>query len=101
MRAPSDRRSDQPRYEEYAPPPDLARQVRCFWRIHAASAPPTPNRICPDGCADVLLTAGGSVRAVGTMRSAAVAPLAGRVDTLGVRFEPGEARAFFDVPLME
>ncbi len=101
MRAPSDPGSDQPRYEEYAPPLDLARQVRCFWRISAANAPPTPNRICPDGCADVLLTSDGRVRAVGTMRSAAVVPLAGRVDSLGVRFEPGEALAFFDVPLIE
>ena len=72
-----------PRYREYAPPADLAPYVRCLWRITADDAPLTPNRICPDGCADIVLIE-GTVRAVGTMRTAAVMPLAGRVDLMGV-----------------
>jgi AraC-like DNA-binding protein len=101
MRAPPDLSADRPRYHEYEPSPDLAQQVRCFWRITADEAPLTPNRICPDGCADIVLTGDGTVRAIGTMRTAAVVALSGRVDVLGVRFQPGAALAFFDVPLAE
>ena len=101
MRAPPDLAAARPRYREYAPSPDLAQQVRCFWRITADEAPFTPNRICPDGCADIILPGDGTVRAIGTMRTAAVVALSGRVDRLGVRFQPGEALAFFDVPLAE
>lgn len=101
MLAPPDPGAIGPTYREYAPPPDLAPYVRCLWRIAAANARPTPNRICPDGCADIVLGGDGSIRAIGTMRTAAVVPLVGRVDLMGVRFEPGEALAFFDVPLSE
>jgi AraC-like DNA-binding protein len=101
MRAPADLVAARPRYHEYPASPDLAQQIRCFWRITADAAPLTPNRICPDGCADIILTGDGIVRAIGTMRTAAVVALSGRVDVLGVRFQPGEALAFFDVPLAE
>ncbi|MGH7518361.1 MAG: helix-turn-helix domain-containing protein [Gemmatimonadales bacterium] len=33
MRALPDLAATRPRYREYAPSPDLAQQVRCFWRI--------------------------------------------------------------------
>jgi AraC-like DNA-binding protein len=92
---------ERPRYREYAPSADLDDVVRCFWRITATRARPTINRICPDGCADVVVTADGGVRAVGTMRTSAVMPLAGRVDVFGVRFHPGAAFRLFHVPLAE
>ncbi|HEX2450758.1 MAG TPA: helix-turn-helix domain-containing protein [Gemmatimonadales bacterium] len=90
---------DRPRYREYAPAPDLAHLVRCFWHITANNAPPTLNRICPDGCADIVVTGDGEARAIGTMRSPMLMTVAGRVDIFGVRFQPGEALAFFDLPL--
>jgi predicted enzyme related to lactoylglutathione lyase len=67
-----------PRYREFAPPPDLSPYVRCFWQIAASAAPPTPNRICPDGSADLVFT-GGRLCVVGTMRTAVVVPLSGAV----------------------
>jgi AraC-like DNA-binding protein len=90
-----------PHYREYAPSADLDEVVRCFWRITATHARPTINRICPDGCADVVVTADGGVRAVGTMRTSVVMPLAGRVDVFGVRLHPGAAFRLFGVPLAE
>ncbi len=100
MRAAADPEGTRPRYREYAPAPDLAGRVHCFWRIRADKAPLTPNRICPDGCAD-LVVSDGVVHAVGSMRTAVILPLTGRVDLFGVRFRPGEALPFFDVPLAE
>lgn len=61
------------------------------------------NRVLPDGCADVIidLIADPQPIVVGAMRTAAVFPLAGCVDLFGVRFRPGRALPFFDVPLSE
>ena len=87
---------ERPRYREYAPSADLDEVVRCFWRITATRARPTINRICPDGCADIVVTADGGVRAVGTMRTSMVMPLAGRVER-----DPGAALRLFHVPLAE
>ena len=62
-----------------------------------------PNRVLPDGCADVIAGIDGlpGPAAVGTMRTAAVYPLAGAVDLFGIRFHPGGALPFLGVPLGE
>ena len=64
-----------PTYGERAPPPALAPWVQCFWRIRGVAADATPNRVLPDGCADVIvdLSAAPFAFAVGPMRTASVA----------------------------
>ncbi len=62
-----------------------------------------PNRVLPDGCTDIILGVGdvaGPV-AVGTMSTAAIHQLTGRVDMLGVRFHPGCGLPFVGIPLGE
>lgn len=92
-----------PRYAELPPDPRLAPWVECYWSIRALDARGAPNRVLPDGCADVILGVEGSPRplVVGAMRSAAVYAMAGRVDLFGVRFRPGGALPFLGTPLME
>jgi AraC-like DNA-binding protein len=70
------------RYEERAPAPSLAPWIACYWSIRATHAAPTPHRVLPDGCADVILDIAAATRpvAVGAMRVAIVVPLAGTVD---------------------
>lgn len=46
---------EQPRYREVRPCAALAPYVQCHWCITASAAPPFLNRICPDGCADVII----------------------------------------------
>ncbi len=74
-------------YAEIAPPPRLRSLVACYWAI---SGPFADHRVLPDGCIDVLLTADGGARLVGTMTRAIVAPPGERA-VFGVRFRPGEA----------
>ena len=62
-----------------------------------------PNRVLPDGCSDIILGVGdapGPV-VVGTMSTAAIHQLTGRVDMLGVRFHPGCGLPFVGIPLSE
>jgi len=103
---------EQPRYREVRPCPALAPYVQCHWCMTASAAPSFLNRICPDGCADIIidlaasLPAGGRLDgrrtfAVGTMRRASRIPLAGRIHLQGVRFRPGAAECFFRVPMHE
>jgi AraC-like DNA-binding protein len=90
-----------PRYVERAPHDALAPYVECVWSLRGEVASPVPNRVLPDGCADVIVDLARDPRAyvVGTMRRAAVIPLLGRVDLVGVRFRPGAALPFLDTPL--
>jgi AraC-like DNA-binding protein len=69
----------------------------------AAEAPPYRSRVLPDGSNDVIVDLSGAARpfVVGAMRQAEVVPLAGRIDLVGVRFRPGGAVPFLDVPLCE
>lgn len=92
-----------PTYTELPPDPALAPWVECYWSICASDAPLLPNRVLPDGCADVIVGIAGDPRpvVVGTMRTALVAPVSGRVDMFGVRFRPGCGWAFLGVPLSE
>jgi hypothetical protein len=103
---------EQPSYREVKPSPPLVPYVQCYWSITAASAPPVLNRICPDGCADIIvdlsatLAMGGApgvgrCYAVGTMLRAARIPLAGAIHLLGVRFRPGAAGPIFGLPMHE
>ncbi len=71
---------------------------------------PSMYRILPDGCSDLIFTFGESPTGtgvaahdfrsyvVGTMRTAFVVKLAGRVDIFGVRFRPGGLSPIISVP---
>lgn len=102
-------------YREYPPSPRLAPWVACYWMLTAGSAhaDPVPNRILPDGCADIILdmTGGAGVRSdtalaelpfvVGAMRTASLHTVIPGTALLGVRFRPGGAYPFLRVPLAE
>src|SRR5688500_18834358 len=91
------------RYTELAPAPALAPWVECYWMMHGTGPRSVPNRVLPDGCADIILglaDAPGPV-VVGTMQAAAVFSPQGPVSYFGVRFRPGCALPFLDVPLRE
>jgi len=101
-----------PRYQEVRPSPPFAPFVQCYWSITAVSAPSILNRVCPDGCADIVIDLSaslsmsapanaGRVYAVGTMRRASRVPLVGCVHLFGVRFRPSVAGPFFGVPMYE
>jgi len=93
----------QPRFARRPPGAALAPYVECYWALTAHEAPPWKSRILPDGSNDVILDLSSEPRAfvVGVMRRADVVPLAGHVDLLGVRFRPGGALPFLNVPLHE
>ncbi len=88
-------------YREVHPPPRLAPYVRRIWTSRDACA--SPGRVMPDGCIDVLFDRldPSAARFVGTMTTALVLPGGAPVDVLGVRFEPGAARRFLDLPARE
>ncbi|PCC70090.1 AraC-type DNA-binding protein [Nannocystis exedens] len=87
-------------YREHPAPRELADVVDAFW-TRSAGAPQQDRsyRVLPDGCIDVLVHLVGRPRAevVGTMTRALVVP-DGAADIVAVRFRPGAARVFFDVP---
>jgi AraC-like DNA-binding protein len=90
-----------PRYVEAAPDPRLAAWVECYWSIRAEDTPAVLNRVLPDGCVDLIAGVPGMSHAlaVGTMRKALLVPMSGRMDLFGVRFHPGAALLFVDIPL--
>jgi AraC-like DNA-binding protein len=84
-------------YREIPPPPGLDGAIECFWTISVDCATARPNRVVPDGCADIILDldpeAAGQRRpapsVVGTMTRPLVFQVVGRVSLLGVRFRAG------------
>jgi hypothetical protein len=90
-----------PVYAEVAPSPALAPWVECYWSARGVASPGLPNRVLPDGCADVIVDLGGAPRAfaVGPMRTASVVAMTGAVDLFGVRFHPGAGAALLGTPL--
>src|ERR1043166_8235936 len=82
-------------YREFAPSPNLAPFVECFWtgeveQDHSA-------RILPDGCADILFIWHKhtlvETQVVGVMTRPHLVPLTAGTLLLGVRFHPGMAGA--------
>ena len=90
-------------YREYPPQPALAGDVACLWTSHAVpDGAPVRTRVLPDNCIDILWQDRTPLGMVAGMMSRpdhveASAP----VLTVAVRFLPGAARAFFDLPLCE
>lgn len=105
------------RYCETRPSRSLQPFVECFWTLEGdesvGSSP--PERILPDGCIELILNFGDRFLQhaedqrklqprnfiVGQMTGPILISPSGRVELLGIRFQPGGARAFVDVPADE
>jgi AraC-like DNA-binding protein len=85
--------------KEFAPPAVLAPFVDRFWYRGAEEAVGSagPHRVLPDGCLDIVV---GPERAivVGAMTRPLLVPPTNGTGLLGVRFRPGMATAFLNVP---
>jgi AraC-like DNA-binding protein len=90
-------------YQEFPPHPALAGHVACLWTSHAVpDGKPVRHRVLPDNCIDILWQDRAPYGFVaGMMSRAHRVEVAQPVLTLAVRFLPGAARAFFDLPLHE
>jgi methylphosphotriester-DNA--protein-cysteine methyltransferase len=101
-------------YTEALPAASLAGVVRCYWSIEGVLPPGVTvgNRVLPDGCTDVIFNLADAPSGgigtlpepgyvVGAMLEAFVVGLRGRVDVIGVRFQPGAAGVYLGVPATE
>jgi hypothetical protein len=88
-------------YQEFPPHPALAGHVACLWTSHAVpDGAPLRHRVLPDNCIDILWQDRAPLGFVaGMMSRAHRVELVQPVLTVAVRFLPGAARAFFDLPL--
>src|SRR5882724_6452127 len=82
-------------YREHAPSERLRPFVECFWSIESAEALPD-HLVLPDGCVDIVYSAGASPLVVGAMTQARTFSTRGL--QMGVRFRPGSAGGFVRVP---
>ena len=90
-------------YREFPPHPALAGHVACLWTSHAVPmGAPVRTRVLPDNCIDILWQDSSPLgKVAGMMSRPHIVELAEPVLTVAVRFLPGAARAFVDVPLSE
>jgi AraC-like DNA-binding protein len=95
-------------FHKYSPSPWLKPYVRNFWMLRYSGSPASPrwHRIVPDGCIDLIFmrrdpTEDYRASVVGTMTRPIVEELASHADYLGIRFNPGGFRRFFQTPPRE
>jgi len=90
-------------YREFPPHPALAGHVACLWTSHAIPhGVPVRTRVLPDNCIDILWQDSSPLgKVAGMMSRPHHVEMAAPVLTVAVRFLPGAARAFVDVPLSE
>ncbi|MET3131074.1 AraC-like DNA-binding protein [Oxalobacteraceae bacterium GrIS 1.11] len=87
-------------YQEYAPRPALRPYLACLWTCRAGAG--FTHRVLPDNGIDILWQDRQDASfAVGMMRRAIEVHSAGLVRTVAVRFKPGAAAYFFDLPIAE
>ena len=84
-------------YREHAPDAPLKPFVECLWSATAGAAV-REHVVPPDGCVDIIFTAGGRLDAVGTMTTRQHFTLPAGAEVTGIRFRPGRGRAFLRVP---
>lgn len=102
------------RYRELKPTPALQSFVECFWTLEGDGpvGPSPPERILPDGCVELILNFGDRFLQhtdnnnrelqprhflVGQMTGPILISPVGRVELLGIRFQPGGTHAFLDL----
>ncbi|WP_371766067.1 DUF6597 domain-containing transcriptional factor [Massilia sp.] len=90
-------------YREFPPHPALAGHVACLWTSHAVpDGAPVRTRVLPDNCIDILWQDASPLgKVAGMMSRPHHVEMRDPVLTVAVRFLPGAARAFVDVPLSE
>lgn len=91
-------------FREFTPHPALAPYVDRFWsREQPPGSRVVPAHILPDGCIDLIVdvTSGWTPMVVGAMtRASQFVPTSG-TRMVGIRFRPGGALPFLDVPAHE
>ena len=104
-------------YQEYRPAEPLTSHVKCLWILNSDSSVSTsPERILPDGCTEIVFHLGDPFEQhhqdgtterqpmamlVGQMRRHLLIQPTGKVSVLGVRFWPGGAYPFLQIPQHE
>lgn len=79
---------------ESAPVPALADLVECVWVMELPGAPGSgriPHAVLPDGCIDLVGSAGGRLAVAGPATAAARFALPSGSTSFGIRFRPGMA----------
>lgn len=105
-------------YRAIKPHHRLASYIECFWTLEGSPQPATvaPEAIMPDGCIELIFnladpfkryhegskieTQPATLLAGQMLRCAMIQP-AGRVNLFGIRFHPGGAYPFLQLPLRE
>lgn len=82
-------------YREWAPPAAWARTVACLWEHRVARD--RLHRVVPDGCADVIVGAGGTAVVVGLADGTELHHLAAGSACVGLRVRPAAVRSVFGV----
>ncbi|MEO6917730.1 MAG: DUF6597 domain-containing transcriptional factor [Collimonas sp.] len=90
-------------YQEYVPSQALKAYVTCLWTCHVSTlTAPYSHQVLPDNGIDILWQDQKDASfAVGMMTAPINVPSVGLVKTYAVRFKPGAAGYFFDLPLDE
>ncbi len=95
-------------FQRHAPSLWLKPYVRNFWMLQCSGVPafPRPHRVVPDGCIDLIFIRRGPAEGyrasiVGTMTRPIEEELASNMDYIGIRFNPGGFRHFFQIPPRE
>lgn len=87
-------------YREQPATGRLARLFRCVWSHRLPEHSAGGTAVVPDGCSDLIWT-GGRLMVIGPDRIAAFPVLPAGETVLGLRFRPGAALRWLDIPLSE
>lgn len=103
-------------YSEAPPSAALRPFVRCLWHLRSTARESAPERIVPDGCAELIVNRADVFRRldgargehlqarvllVGQLRAPIWIVPTGHIDLLGIRFRPGGLHALTGVPMHE
>lgn len=105
-------------YQEFLPSMPLRPYVKCIWVISSgeSAAPANAGEILPDGSVEIVLSFADPVKhqqpgtapggflermVVGQLDRRTIVEYTGRVDLVGIRFQPTGAYRFFGTPLRE
>ena len=90
-----------PSYVELAPPPRLAESVECLWVMRHSGESLAPHRVLPDGCGDLIFTAGSgkpTLQVIGAMTRFQDVQMSPGQLVVGMRFHPGRWASPLGVP---